>query len=106
MMAKGSQLIEQQCRRKGIPLLDLKPDMIAPSVAGRVNLEVAFRLRAVPVSEEDGLVTVAMADPFDAQALEALGQLLKSGVVPVYSAPAAIEEALKHLQASELENLS
>jgi hypothetical protein len=105
-MAKGPQLIEQQCRRNGIPLLDLKPDMIAPSVAGRVDLGTACRLQAVPVSEEDGLVTVAMADPFDTQALEALGRLLKSGVVPVYSAPAAIDEALKHLQALELENLS
>lgn len=105
-MAKGAQLIEQQCRRRGIPLLDLKPDMIAPSVAARVDFETARQLHAVPVSEEDGQVTVAMADPFDTQALEALGRLLKSGVVPVYSAPAAIEQALKHLQTLELENLS
>ncbi len=105
-MVRSAQLIEQQCRRKGIPRLDLKPDMIAPSVAGRVDLETARRLQAVPVSEEDGQVTVAMVDPFDTQALEALKGLLKSGVVPVYSAPAAIEEALKRLQALELENFS
>lgn len=104
-MAKGPQSIEQQCRHKGIPLLDLKPDMIAPSVAGRVDLDTAQRLHAVPVSEEDGLVTVAMADPFDAQALEALGQLLKSGVVPVYSTPTAIDEALERLQVLARENL-
>jgi len=105
-MARRSQSIEQQCRRKGIPLLDLKPDMIAPSVASRIDLEMARRLCVVPVSEEDGLVTVAMADPFDTQAVELLGRLLGAGVVPVCSTCSAIEVALERLQVLQLENLS
>lgn len=103
--SRSGHEIERRCRRLGIPLLDLMPDMIDPAVACRIELDAARRLLAVPVSGEEGQITVAMADPTDPAAVDALARLLESSVFPVYSAPAAIHRALEHLEAIHLQNL-
>ena len=96
--SQGSQQIERRCRQLGIPLLDLLPGLINPAMVSRIDVDLARRLRAVPVSEEEGQITVAMADPTDARAVKIVTESLGSSIVPVYSSPAAIEAVLESLQ--------
>lgn len=90
--------IRDRCFELGIPLLKLSPDLIDPQVAARVDLDLVRRLRAIPISEEDGQVTVAMADPTDDEAISHLVEALGCAVFPVFSSLADIETGLKRLQ--------
>jgi nucleotide-binding universal stress UspA family protein len=85
---------EQQTRELGeayvaqsLVLDHLDPD---PTVARRLSPSLAFRHRALPVAEADHCVTVAMADPSDTAAREAVAVALEAEPCVVQSDPAAI----------------
>lgn len=98
--------MERQCRQMGIALLDLSPELVNPEVAGRVDLEMARQFRLVPISEEQGQVTVAMADPTDARLVERLAAIMHCSVFPVYSSPTAIDSVLDSLRETQIASIA
>lgn len=82
----------------GVPYVELKKLEIPPDAIREISLDAARTYQFVPFSREDNVLHVAMAQPDNFQALEALKFLTKkSGVsTQVHIATAsAIEEALK-----------
>jgi nucleotide-binding universal stress UspA family protein len=76
-------------------LLDhLDPD---PIVARRLSPSLAFRHRALPVAEADHCVTVAMADPSDTAAREAVAVALGAEPFVVHGDPATIAIRLSQI---------
>jgi type IV pilus assembly protein PilB len=69
---KLADFVAQEARTRRVDLMRFPPDRVA---VGLVPLETARRLRALPIESKDGLLVVAMTDPFDIAAIDALGQL-------------------------------
>ena len=66
-----AEFVGQQAGTKAVNLNRIS---IEKAVLGLVPLEVVRRCLAMPVSREDGVLTVAMADPFDVTAVDTLQQ--------------------------------
>lgn len=80
---------------------ELKPD---PKLARRLPAPVAWRYHALPIVEENGHITVAMANPEDATARQAIATALDPGgtddqpsITIVRSDPISIDEVLAEL---------
>ncbi len=87
------------CRRLGIPRLDIPESLPTPAAAHIIPIEVALQLRAVPLAMEGGVLTVAMANPHDLEAVELLVKVSGHEVFPVLSPPDQLEAALQRLKA-------
>ncbi len=93
---------EQFARAKGVvlgvPYVDLKKVEIPPDAVREISLDAARTYQFIPFSKEDTVIHIALAQPDNFQALEALKFLTKkSGLsTQIHIATAsAIEEALK-----------
>ena len=69
---KLADFVAQQARTKRVDLVRQPPNR---EVSMLIPLDTARRLRALPIDRLDGTLIVAMADPFDIVAIDALGQL-------------------------------
>jgi hypothetical protein len=68
-----------------------------PKLAGRLPPDLAWRYHALPLAEDNGRVTVAMADPDDVEAREAVVNLLGPGACVVKGSPLAIDAWLAEI---------
>jgi hypothetical protein len=84
--------------RRGVPSMDIPASLPRPEVARLVPLEVALELRAVPLAAEDGVLTVAIAEPHQREAIEALTEVSGYEVFPVWAPPDQLEAALQRLR--------
>ncbi len=78
-------------RQMELPYLGPDFDRLNSDLAGLVDREVAERLRAVPVSREDGAVLVAMVHPDDMVAMDDLTVHTGEIVVPGVASPMTLE---------------
>ena len=69
---KPDRLMQALCEDAGIPYLSLAGKLSAPDAAAVISASVARRYNAVPLEYENGRLVVAMADPFDMEAVTAL----------------------------------
>ena len=83
MHALGIELIER--------LADLVP---TPEALGAVSAEVAFKHKALPLERDNGTLRVAMADPFDADAVGILRLFAGCRIVPLRASADQIVEAI------------
>ena len=84
---------------------DLANNSIPPEVANSITDEVARRYRAVPVYDDGYTLTVAIADPYDFETLDALPHVLARDLNFVVSTPDAIQLILKSIYgAAEVAN--
>jgi type II secretory ATPase GspE/PulE/Tfp pilus assembly ATPase PilB-like protein len=90
--------VREACRRLGIPYLALG-DVPRLEVARLLPQDVARQYRAVPVAQEDGRLTVAMAEPHRPDLVERLAAMLGQPIFPVLSAAEEIDVALARLAA-------
>jgi len=79
---------------------DLAHNSIPPEVANSITDEVARRYRAVPVYDDGYTLTVAIADPYDFETMDALPHVLDRDVSFVVSTPDAIQLILKSIYGS------
>ena len=79
---------------------DLAHNSIPPEVANSITDEVARRYRAVPVYDDGYTLTVAIADPYDFETMDALPHVLDRDVSFVVSTPDAIQQVLKSIYGS------
>ena len=91
-LGKGSTWAESGLRKAEFLVLDNLT--VDPGLAHRLPGELAWRFHALPVAEERGRTTVAMADPDDHLAREAVVAVLGPGTQFVRGNPAAIDSQL------------
>lgn len=92
--------------QNGMDFVDLSLVTPIPELVDLLTHETARRYRTVPVSEHDGSVVMAIADPMDFEAFDSIGFLLKRPVEFVCAIPAQIEEKLNRLYPLGLEELT
>jgi type IV pilus assembly protein PilB len=92
--------------QNGMDFVDLSMTTPSPELVDLLTPETARRYRTVPVSEHDGSVVMAIADPMDFEAFDSIGFLLKRPVEFVCAIPAQIEEKLNRLYPLGLEELT
>jgi nucleotide-binding universal stress UspA family protein len=76
-----------------------------PRLARRLPLDLARRFHALPVAEQDGRVTVAMADPDDREARQAVITALGSASCMVRADPSTIDTMLSKAWESKTRDL-
>lgn len=79
----------------GIETVDLEHLAIDPEVAGAISDDLARRYRVVPVADDGVYLTVAVADPFDFEAMDSLPHVLERELVFVCATHGLIREFLQ-----------
>lgn len=92
--------------QNGMDFVDLSLVTPIPELVDLLTPETARRYKTVPVSEHDGSVVMAIADPMDFEAFDSIGFLLKRPVEFVCAIPEQIEEKLNRLYPLGLEELT
>ena len=109
LVARGiineGQLVHALAEQAGMGVVDLDAIEIPKEVIARVSVSIAEVYRIVPVKLEEGLLTVAMADPLQVQALDDLRFMLNCEVEGVVASEAAIERAIKKYYAGQRESV-
>lgn len=72
-----------------------------PELARRLPLDLARRFHAVPLAEDSGRVTVAMADPDDMAAREAIAGILGPALYVVQADPSTIDTLVTEIWGEE-----
>lgn len=97
LMALGSQ--------SGMEVVDLDSMSIPPEVIAQVSASIATVYKIVPIAYENGVLTVAMADPLNVKILDDLKFLLDCEVRGAVSNEAAVARALDRYYAGEQESI-
>ena len=79
----------------GIPHLNLANSHIDPAAVERVSAKYATYYRLMPIALENGVLTVAIADPLNVRTLDDLKLLLGLDVRPVLASESDILEAIR-----------
>jgi len=109
LVARGyiteQQLVHALAEQAGMEVIDLDAIQVPPDVVDRVSLSIAEVYRIMPVKFEDGVLTVAMADPLHVQALDDLRFMLNCEVEGVVASEAAVERAISKYYAGQRESV-
>jgi len=95
LVSEGT-LLEVLARQLGVPRVDLTQAAEDPDAASAMPYAVAKRYRAVPVALRGRVLQVAMADPQDTQAVQALefatGMRVEAGICSAREVELAVEQ--------------
>ncbi len=84
-LANEEQMAQAKSEIFGIPYVDLKTISIQESVIAEVSMDALQKYRAVPFERGQDFVNIAMQDPFDIQATQALQRKYPAGTrIQVY----------------------
>jgi len=78
----------------GVAYVDPLTSLISDAALAKIPLEVAAKCRAIPIYFLDGVVTVAMADPANADLVRRLSHIAECPISPVFSLPLEIADAI------------
>jgi len=78
-----------------IPCISLLNIAIPESTLNRIPLEIARRLQAIPVKEEQTILHVAMADPTDIGAVTEMEEAAGLSISPLIAPQSSIEKVIK-----------
>jgi type IV pilus assembly protein PilB len=87
-------LTEFLCRQYGISAVALSQLDLEPAVLALVPVAVATRHEVLPLTREGGRLTLAMADPTNVAAIDAVAFITNLHVVPVVASRTAIRQAI------------
>ena len=79
----------------GIPFIKLSEAPVDSSVISKIPANFVYQHHIFPVSEKDGVLTVAMSDPLDIHTLDDVRLLLGFDVQPVIASQEDIEKAIR-----------
>jgi type II secretion system protein E len=88
------QLIEALVEQIGLEKRNLDDISIKPEVLQEVPPELVTQYNVLPLEQHDGQLTVAMADPFNTEALQNLRLVTGCRIRRCYSSPAELEKAI------------
>ncbi|HIJ70493.1 MAG TPA: Flp pilus assembly complex ATPase component TadA [Planctomycetes bacterium] len=89
-----SQLNEALSEQAGIEKAGLENISIEPNVLGMVPAELVSKYNILPLSKKDGKLMVAMADPFEMQAVEDLRLVTGCSINRCYGSGPDMEQAI------------
>jgi type IV pilus assembly protein PilB len=92
--ANWDQVYEALSELLGYRFVDLRASRIPAEAIGAMSKVIARKHNIVPVGEEEGVLIVAITDPFDLYAMDSLRFYLNREVRCVLAAPDAVEEAI------------
>lgn len=95
------QLIDILKIQLGVDDIDLSRTNISPDMASQVPRNLAIKHMVVPVKIAGDKLMLAMADPLDYNAIEAVKAATRKRVVPVITTRAAAERAIATLYGNE-----
>jgi len=101
LVEAGKLTQEQACALKaesaGVAFMDVADYQLDPAVLKLVPETVARKYQVLPLYRIDSALTVAMEDPWDAVAVDALRASTKLPIIhPVVGTPQAIRKAIEH----------
>ena len=79
-----------------IPFMDLSSQTIDSQLRELVSVKIARRWQVMPLSVQQGVLTVAIADPTEQAALDELQNMIGLTVIAVVSTPPDISRAIDH----------
>jgi len=82
----------------GMPFHPLDERSIDPRLLHRLPIDIAMRHNAIVVEDADGVLCVALKNPFDLLAVDEIQEVTGSSVQVVLSTPQAIAAALDRIQ--------
>lgn len=89
--------LPELARKLGIPYLSLLPHKLPAGVQRLVNPSLAQELRCFPIGRERNMLTVAMQNPQDNEALNRLHEETGLLIFPVLAHPVTLQHALEQL---------
>ena len=93
-------------KQAGMDIIDLEHLEVPKEVLDMVSASVAQVYRIVPVSFEDGVLTVAMADPLNVNAIDDLRFMLNCEVAGAVSNESAVMEAIEKYYGGQTETIA
>jgi type IV pilus assembly protein PilB len=93
-VANWDQIFESLAELLGYRFVDLRTIRVPAEAIEAVPKSIARKHNLVPVGEEDGILVVAITDPFDLYAMDNMRFYLGRDVRCVLAAPDAVEEAI------------
>ncbi len=95
-LVKEDQLARFLSRRLSIPFFDPLPlTSIPPEVLALISSEMAIKYRVLPLSRDRQGLSLAMADPSDAEAMEDLANLVGCAIKPLAAPEVRLLQALQ-----------
>ena len=88
-------------RQSGMEVVDLDGMEVSEDAIGKVPATIARTYHVVPVRLESGTLTVAMANPLNADALDDLRFMLDCKVVGAVARKTAVLKAIEHNYGSQ-----
>jgi type II secretory ATPase GspE/PulE/Tfp pilus assembly ATPase PilB-like protein len=76
-----------------VAYVDPFASVITDEAIARIPIEIAKKTKSVGLYVVDGILTVAMADPLNADLVKRLGQIAEMPISPVFALPREIEDA-------------
>lgn len=89
--------LPELARKLGIPYLSLLPLKLPAGLQRLVNPSLAQELRCFPIGREHNMLTVAMQNPQDNEALNRLHEVTGLLIFPVLAHPETLQHALEQL---------
>jgi type IV pilus assembly protein PilB len=92
-----SALGEVLAQSSGAEKFDSKTTMLDPAVLRQVPLEICMRNKVIPISNENGVVKVAIADVYNVLAIDQIKRHFDKGtkIVPLYASEPEINELIE-----------
>ncbi|MFH1458612.1 MAG: ATPase, T2SS/T4P/T4SS family [Candidatus Omnitrophota bacterium] len=92
---KESELISTLSEGLGLPLIDLKRFKIDSEVSKIISSDIASQYQVIPVAKMGDVVTLAMADPLNIFAIDAVSSLTGYRINPIISSAQDIAGAIE-----------
>lgn len=99
---KPRHLIETLAAQAGIERVNLDKLHITPDVLSLVPAELASKYNILPLSRQNGRLTVAMSDPFATEALEEVRVVTGLSIRRCYGSPSELERAVQQYYGSNV----
>lgn len=85
-----------------VPTIDIEDFEVNPAIAGILPVETARRYRALPLARLGATLAIAVADPTNTEALDAIRSLTGYKLEPFVAAESALEDAIERCYGESL----
>ena len=92
-------LAEALARQAGVPLVEAREFPALPLLDGKVSLRFLKESRVLPLAETEDSLVLAMADPFDSYAIDALRLVAGRAIEPRVAVQSELEAGIDRLYA-------
>jgi type IV pilus assembly protein PilB len=93
-MITKEDAVRQWSNSIGIAYVDVLSSVTTEEAIGKIPIEIAKKIRAIGLYVIEGILTVSMATPEDADQVRRLEQIAQIKVSPVFSLPCEIADAI------------